>query len=104
MDRNEQKNLTFTGIDGTGEQDFSVQEGMGPITPRQNEHLGTTDVGIIKMRRRLLNEMTALRDGVEPHSASNPGVYNVRATDVLLNRDASFVQDPKVKELMTTTW
>jgi phthalate 4,5-dioxygenase oxygenase subunit len=104
VNRDEQKNLTFTGIAGTGEQDFSVQEGMGPITPRQNEHLGTTDVGIIKMRRRLLAEMTALQDGEEPYSASHSEIYNIRATDVLLDRDASFIDDPKVKELMTTEW
>ena len=77
---------------------------MGPITPRQNEHLGTTDVGIIKMRRRLLAEMTALQDGEEPYSASHSEIYNIRATDVLLDRDASFIDDPKVKELMTTEW
>ena len=99
-----QKTLTFTGIAGTGEQDFSVQEGMGAITPRMNEHLGTTDIGIIKMRRRLLKEMTALQDGVEPISASDPDVFNVRATDALLPTQASFVDDPKVKELMTATW
>jgi len=104
VNRDEQKNLTFTGIAGTGEQDFSVQEGMGPITPRQDEHLGTTDVGIIKMRRRLLAEMTALQDGEEPYSASHSEIYNIRATDVLLDRDASFIDDPKVKELMTTEW
>ena len=104
MDRDTQKTRTFTGITGTGEQDFSVQEGMGPITPRYNEHLGTTDIGIIKMRRRLLTEMTGLQDGTEPYSASHPDVYNVRATDVLLAPDASMVEDPKVKELMTATW
>ena len=104
VDRNEQKALTFTGITGTGEQDFSVQEGMGPITPRPNEHLGTTDVGIIKMRRRLLTEVSAMRDGTEPYSATHGEVYNIRSTDVLLDRDASFVDDPKVKELMTTAW
>ena len=48
-----QRTLTFTGIKGTGEQDFSVQEGMGIIVDRSQEHLGTTDIGIIAMRRRL---------------------------------------------------
>ena len=104
VDRRVQKTLNFTGIAGTGEQDFSVQEGMGPITPRMNEHLGTTDIGIIKMRRRLLKEMTALQDGVEPYSASDPDIYNVRATDVLLPPEASFVDHPKVQELMAATW
>ena len=104
VDRHVQKTTDFTGIAGTGEQDFSVQEGMGHITPRMNEHLGTTDIGIIKMRRRLLQEITALEGGVEPISASDPDVFNVRATDVLLPSDASFSDDPQVKELMTGTW
>jgi len=104
IDRNEQKHLTFTGITGTGEQDFSVQETMGPITPRQNEHLGTTDVGIIKSRRRLLEEIAALEDGIEPHSATHPDVYNVRATDILLPPEAPFFQDPALKKLMGASW
>lgn len=105
VDRIEQKTLTFTGIEGTGEQDFSVQETMGPITPRPSEHLGTTDVGIIKARRRLLNAITALEDNdIEPYVVTHPDVYNIRATDLLLSSDASFIQDPKVKDLMATTW
>ena len=104
IDRDEQKHLTFTGITGTGEQDFSVQETMGPITPRQNEHLGTTDVGIIKSRRRLLEEITALEDGIEPHSATHPDVYNIRATDILLPPEAPFFLDPALKKLMVASW
>ena len=104
VNREEQKRFTFTGITGTGEQDFSVQETMGAITPRQNEHLGTTDVGIIKARRCLLAGITGLENGVEPYSATHPGAYNVRATDILLPLDASFIQDPKLGELMTAAW
>ena len=44
IDREEQRKYSFTGI---GEQDFSVQEGMGSICDRTEEHLGVTDVGII---------------------------------------------------------
>ncbi len=104
VNRQYQKTLTFTGITGTGEQDFSVQEGMGPITPRFREHLGTTDIGIIKMRRRLLQECTALQDGEEPYSATHPDVYSIRATDVLLPMGADWMGDTKVKDLMTATW
>ncbi|MEX2599593.1 MAG: aromatic ring-hydroxylating dioxygenase subunit alpha, partial [Dehalococcoidia bacterium] len=104
VNRDYQKRLTFTGITGTGEQDFSVQEGMGPITPRFKEHLGTTDIGIIKMRRRLLKECTALQDGEEPYTASHGEAYNVRATDVLLPLNADFMDNEKVTELMTPAW
>ena len=104
ISREYQRSSTFTGITGIGEQDFSVQEGMGRITPRPNEHLGTTDVGIIKMRRRLLQEATALEDGEEPRSALDGRVYHVRAGDVLLESEASWTEDDRVKELQTATW
>ena len=104
INRQEQKMLTFTGIKGGSEQDVSVQETMGHITPRQKEHLGTTDVGIIRARKRLLKEISAFQEGVEPYSASHPDVYDVRTGDILLDTEASFVYDPRVEEMMATTW
>ena len=77
---------------------------MGPVTPRFKEHLGTTDIGIIKMRRHMLKEATGLQDGVIPGSAQNGKVFSVRATDVLLSPDADWMNDDKVKELMQTAW
>ncbi len=43
IDRQTQKTKTFTGIKGINTQDFALQEGMGPITDRSQEHLGTSD-------------------------------------------------------------
>ena len=48
--------------------------------------------------------LAALEGGVEPISASDPDVFNVRATDALLPLEASFSDDLQVKELMTGTW
>ena len=104
ISRDYQKRLTFTGITGTGEQDFSVQEGMGPITPRNKEHLGTTDIGIIKSRRRLLKEATALREGEEPRAASDGAVYYVRSGDVVLTPEEHWLHDDKLKPVTTATW
>ncbi|MBI67147.1 MAG: (2Fe-2S)-binding protein [Chloroflexi bacterium] len=104
INRDYQKTLSFTGITGTGEQDFSVQEGMGPITPRNKEHLGTTDIGIIKSRRRLLKEATALQDGSEPEAASKGNVYYLRSGDVLLGPEQNWVKDPVIQDLQTATW
>lgn len=97
IDREEQRRYTFTGIKGTGEQDFSVQEGMGPIVDRTREHLDVTDIGIIQMRRRLMREGTALQEGVEPFSASHGEVYRVHAGDVLLPHDADWAGDERVR-------
>lgn len=104
INRHHQQNLTFTGIVGTGEQDYSVQEGMGRITPRHKEHLGTTDIGIIRARRRLLREATALQDGVEPASALNGEMYHLRSVDALLPLDADWVNNDQVQQRMTATW
>lgn len=104
VDRWVQKYRTFTGIHGTGEQDFSVQEGMGPITSRPNEHLGTTDVGIIKMRQRLIRAARELQEGQEPPSAQDGSFYHVRAGDVLLPTDARWYEDAKGEAVRTATW
>ena len=104
VSRDYQKRLTFTGITGTGEQDLSVQEGMGHVTPRNKEHLGTTDIGIIKSRRRLLKEATALQDGEEPYAASNGSVYYVRSGDVLLDPEENWANGEKIRELQTAAW
>ncbi len=104
IDRTDQKLFSFTGIGILADEDYSVQEGMGRITPRHMERLGTTDVGIIKARRRLLREANALQDGEEPYSAGHGEVYHVRAGDVLLPQAADWLADPKVRDLMAATW
>jgi phthalate 4,5-dioxygenase oxygenase subunit len=48
---------SFTGVSGVLQQDMAVQESMGPLVDRTREHLGTSDVAIIRMRRRLLDAL-----------------------------------------------
>ena len=63
MDRNAQKaGLAFSGIEGIGMQDASLQESMGPIIDRSLEKLMPTDRGIVMARRRLLNAAAANRE------------------------------------------
>src|SRR5487761_1204663 len=104
VDREEQRTYTFTGIKGTGEQDFSVQEGMGLIVDRNREHLGVTDIGIIAMRRRMLKEATDLQEGIEPYAAAHGEVFRVRAGDVVLPPDAVWDTDERAQEVMAATW
>ena len=54
QDREAMKNGSFTGIDGFTNQDMACQETMGAVADRASEHLGTSDVAIIRMRRRML--------------------------------------------------
>jgi phthalate 4,5-dioxygenase oxygenase subunit len=67
QDRAAMKNGSWTGIDGVNSQDFAVVESMGPIFDRTREHLGVTDLAIIRFRRWLLQHARALAEqGIEP--------------------------------------
>ena len=55
IDRAAQKaGHTFSGVEGIGMQDASLQESMGPIQDRTKENLVSTDNGIIMARHRLM--------------------------------------------------
>jgi phthalate 4,5-dioxygenase oxygenase subunit len=103
QDRAAQRNQSFTGILGVREQDTAVVEGMGAIVDRTKEHLGTSDIAIIGMRRQLLDGAKALMAGTEPAAAFNGEMYGARAWSQELPRSTgeTFLQDPRVQELMT---
>ena len=71
IDRPLQRERSFTGINGTSEQDCSIQESMGQISPRWEEHLGTADRGIIEFRRILLGLATDMQNGKAPEHAQH---------------------------------
>lgn len=54
QDRELMKYANYSGILGIANQDHAVTETMGPIVDRTKEHLGTSDMPIIQMRRLLL--------------------------------------------------
>ncbi len=58
---------SFSGIAGSGpNQDMAVLESMGPVVDRSGEHLGASDVAVIRLRRRLLDALAASQRGEEP--------------------------------------
>jgi len=70
IDRNLQRTKKYSGMVGVWAEDKAVTEGMGSIIDREQEQLGPSDVGIIQIRRMLIEAATALReDGATP-----PGV------------------------------
>ena len=87
IDREEQRTRTFTGIKGISEQDMSIQEAMGAISPRWLEHLGTTDKAIIEFRSVLLGLCRDLMNGKEPAVAHNPLAYQVRSAAFNLGKE-----------------
>ena len=91
IDREEQRAGSYTGIRGIREQDLAVQEDQwGPITQRDREHLGTTDLAIIAMRRLIVRDIERLQQGLEPPEPYNGAAYRVRSVAITLDRDVDW--------------
>ena len=87
LDREQQKNLTYSGLPSITLDDQAVTTSMGAIEDRTKERLGTSDSMIIKTRRRLINAARDMREGITPPGVDNPEVYGVRSGGVVLPRD-----------------
>lgn len=57
MERDE----SFSGLAGVQIEDFAAQESMGPIIDHSREHLGTSDIAVIRMRRLMLDAARTLQ-------------------------------------------
>ena len=75
QDRAAMKNGSWCGIEGFQNQDVACQESMGPIVDRTLEHLGTSDVAIIRLRRRMLEGVRGFMDGKPPVGLDVPVAY-----------------------------
>ena len=60
------KNGSYTGIAGFQNQDTAAVESMGAISDRTQEHLGQSDVAIIRMRRRMADALKMFLAGETP--------------------------------------
>jgi hypothetical protein len=83
IDRDVQRTRNFTGISGINNQDRAIVESMGPICDRWNEHLGSSDIAIIAMRRLLLDAARSLQQGTTPKAAREGDLYQVRPLDII---------------------
>jgi phenylpropionate dioxygenase-like ring-hydroxylating dioxygenase large terminal subunit len=91
IDRDLQRHFNFTGIVGTGNQDMAAQVSMGTITDRTKEHLGVTDIGIIEMRKLLLDGARDICEGKEPAAARNAeAFFGVRGVSLVRKREVPF--------------
>jgi phthalate 4,5-dioxygenase oxygenase subunit len=62
---------SFSGISGVQVEDAVVQESMGAIYDRTLEHLGTSDIAVIRMRRLMIDAARALAESGETPFAVN---------------------------------
>jgi hypothetical protein len=95
VQRSNSGGMGYSGIPGRG-QDGAVTESMGVVYQRDHEHLGVTDLGIIRMRRLLIRATRALMEnGAVPPGVDNPEVYRVRSGGVILPNGVHGIQATK---------
>lgn len=67
-------------------QDFLAWAGQGRITDRTKENLGRSDAGVVKLRNRLMRNLTALDEGRDPDGLIRDPAINQAVRLPLLNR------------------
>jgi phenylpropionate dioxygenase-like ring-hydroxylating dioxygenase large terminal subunit len=94
IDREMQKNgESYTGLPSVFLEDQALTESMGYIYQRTQEHLGTTDSMIIRVRRALIRAAEALREqGVVPPGVDSPEAYAQRSGGVILPRNVDWFE------------
>jgi phthalate 4,5-dioxygenase len=87
---------SYTGMPvqfNNGPEDTAVQVSMGAILPREIEHLGTSDLMIIRTRQRLLEASRAfLEHKTPPPALDTPSVYGVRAGGAFVPKDVDWLE------------
>jgi phenylpropionate dioxygenase-like ring-hydroxylating dioxygenase large terminal subunit len=91
-DEEAQRTKRFSGIATVGLQDRGLQESMGPVVDRSQEHLGVSDSAVIRVRRRLMAAAKKLRDeGTAPECLERPDAFSVRAATGVLRKDVNWM-------------
>jgi hypothetical protein len=94
IDRGEQRRgATYTGLPGVATEDRAMTELMGPILDRSAERLGSTDMAVIRLRRRLIAAAKALaEESVVPPGVDDPQAYQQRSGGVVLHKDEDWLE------------
>jgi phthalate 4,5-dioxygenase oxygenase subunit len=66
----------FSGIRGVNNEDMAMHESMGKIYDRSREHLGVSDIAVIRMRRIMLDSVKQFTEtGAPPVGLAEPVAY-----------------------------
>jgi phthalate 4,5-dioxygenase oxygenase subunit len=92
QDRKFMTSGNYSGVSGAAIQDRMVQESMGPVFDRTQEHLGTSDKAVIFYRRLILRKLQEMDQGL-PLPGLAPGVdFDQRAASVFMPSDVPWIQ------------
>jgi phthalate 4,5-dioxygenase oxygenase subunit len=80
----------FSGMGGLWVQDAGLQESMGAISDRTDEHLCSSDIGIVQVRRLLKRKAQECRDGTFAGPASGQA-YRMRSVGIVLSNDVQWM-------------
>jgi phenylpropionate dioxygenase-like ring-hydroxylating dioxygenase large terminal subunit len=106
IDRGAQKGVSYSGIADFRSQDAMATETAGPVYDRTREHLGSTDVALIRMHRQLLRAAKALAAGTGAELPALTGDFrSIRGAEKILAdgedwRPLGTSQDPLVQEAL----
>ena len=85
IDRVAQKGTSYSGIRDFRSQDAMATETAGPVYDRTREHLGSTDVALIRMHRLLLRAAKGLARGEQPPALGGTGDFrSIRGAEKVL--------------------
>jgi phenylpropionate dioxygenase-like ring-hydroxylating dioxygenase large terminal subunit len=101
IDREAQRTTSWTGIQGVNTQDIAIQESMGPIYDRTQEHLGSSDLAVITTRRLLLQAARDAAAGREPLGVRGSG-HTVRPAEMILPESVPWPE--AMKEELLVRW
>jgi hypothetical protein len=91
-----QRTRKFFGVPGVGAQDKAITESQA-VYDRSLERLGRADLGIIRMRKQLLDAALALRERDSTPPGREPSSYRVRPAAVLLAKDVPWVEGARTR-------
>jgi phthalate 4,5-dioxygenase len=97
IDRVKQKTDSYTGIEGVSEQDACIQDSQGLIADRSTEHLGPTDMGVIRFRRLILDAVRALANGEPPVAIAHPEAFCVRGGGAVAPSDMKLADVMRIR-------
>ncbi len=108
IDRAVQRDLTYSGVADFVSQDLMVTESMKPIYDHTREHLGTTDLAIIRMRAILIDAARGLAAGETPPGIAGAPEHDfrkIRAAEKILDAGEDWRllgtdEDPVVREAL----
>ena len=90
QDREVMATTNFSGVEGASIQDRAVQESMGPICDRTQEHLGTSDKAVIFYRRLILRKLQEMDEG-KPMPGQDPSLdFRHRTASVFMPAEADW--------------